>query len=99
MTRYEVTDFVDRKKPGQAVIEAFFTAKGDDVYAIIPGWPGRQFVLKDAAAGPGMSVAMLGGGGLKWSCHGRQHRDRDAGYSGRLGQDQYAYTIRLHGLR
>src|SRR5690606_2253712 len=40
--RYEVTDYVDRKKPGQAVIEAFFTSKGKDVYAIVPGWPERK---------------------------------------------------------
>ncbi|MEO8659809.1 MAG: alpha-L-fucosidase, partial [Bryobacteraceae bacterium] len=60
MTRYEVTDYVDRKKPGQAVIEAFFTAKGKDVYAIVPGWPGRQLVLKDVSAPAGMKVSLLG---------------------------------------
>ena len=46
MTRYEVTDYVERKNPGQAVIEAFFTSKGNDLYAIVPGVPGERFVLK-----------------------------------------------------
>jgi len=32
---------------GKARIEAFFTAKGDDVYAILPRWPGRRFTIKD----------------------------------------------------
>jgi alpha-L-fucosidase len=60
MTRYEVTDYVERKKPGQAVIEAFFTAKGDDLYAIVPGVPSERFVLKNATAKTGASVELLG---------------------------------------
>ena len=99
MTRYEVTDFVDRKKPGQAVIEAFFTAKGDDVFAVIPGWPGKQFVLKDASAGPGMSVAMLGGGGLKWSATGGNIVIEMPDLPADSAKTQYAYAIRLRGLR
>ncbi len=60
MTRYEVTDYVERKKPGQAVIEAFFTSKGNDLYAIVPGIPGERFVLKNATAEGGASVELLG---------------------------------------
>ena len=60
MTRYEVTDYVERKKPGQAVIEAFFTSKGNDLYAIVPGIPGERFVLKNATAKGGASVELLG---------------------------------------
>ena len=36
------------RAPGKASIEAFFTAKGKDVYAILPRWPGRRFTVKDA---------------------------------------------------
>ena len=60
MTRYEVTDYVERKKPGQAVIEAFFTAKGNDLYAIVPGMPASQFVLKNLASKSNGAVELLG---------------------------------------
>ena len=64
MTHYEVTDFIERKQPGQAVIEAFFTAKGDDVYAIVPGIPRERFILRNAALKPGGTVELLGHGGM-----------------------------------
>ncbi len=99
MTKYEVTDFVDRKKPGQAVIQAFFTAKGDDVYAIVPGWPGKQLVLKDVSAGPGMSAKLLGGGDLKWSVSGKNIVIDMPDLPADSAKTQYAYAIRLHGLR
>ena len=39
-------------------VEAFFTSKGDDVYAILPRWSGRGIVFKDM---PGVkSVTLLG---------------------------------------
>ena len=56
MTRYEVTDFTERKKPGQAVIEAFFTRRGNNVYAILPTWPGTKLVLKNIAAPASLKV-------------------------------------------
>src|SRR5690242_6982665 len=58
MTRYEVTDYIERKKPGQAVIETFFTKKGADVYAIVPGWPGAKLTLRGVKAPAGMQVTM-----------------------------------------
>jgi alpha-L-fucosidase len=39
---YDVMALVDAA-PGKAAVEAFFTAKGRDVYAILPRWPGRTF--------------------------------------------------------
>jgi alpha-L-fucosidase len=99
MTRYEVTDYVDRKKPGQAVIEAFFTAKGDDVYAIVPGWPGKQLVIKDASAGPGMGARMLGGSDLKWSVSGKNIVIDMPDLPADSAKTQYAYAICLRGLR
>src|SRR3954468_18826277 len=72
MTRYEVTDYVDRKKPGQAIIECFSTSKGNDVYAIIPGWPGNRLELRSVSAPAGMKPVLLGasGGTLQWSKSG-----------------------------
>jgi alpha-L-fucosidase len=66
MTRYEVSEFVERKKPGQAIIEAFFTSKADSLYAIVPGAPAGKFVLKNVGAKPGMTVELLGHGPLEW---------------------------------
>jgi alpha-L-fucosidase len=101
MTRYEITDYTDRKKPGQAVIEAFFTAKGDDVYAIIPGWPGRRFTLRNASAGPSFQVTRLGADStpLKWTQakDGIQIEMPEA--SADAAKAQYAHTLRLRGLK
>ena len=42
-TPYDVTKLTEKPAPGKASIDAFFTAKGKDVYAILPRWPGRRF--------------------------------------------------------
>jgi alpha-L-fucosidase len=71
MTRYEVTDYIERKKPGQAVIEAFFTQRGDNVYAIVPGWPGPRLILKNVNPPASIKASLLGStGSLKWSIAG-----------------------------
>ena len=44
--------------PGQAGIEAFFTAKGTDLFAILPRWPGRRFTVKEVTGIK--SVTLLG---------------------------------------
>ncbi|MBI4892684.1 MAG: alpha-L-fucosidase [Acidobacteria bacterium] len=53
---YDVTKLAAKPSGGKAGIEAFFTAKGDDVFAILPRWPGKKFVVKEV---PGMSKATL----------------------------------------
>jgi len=63
MTRYEVTDFVDRKEKGTAVIEAFFTKKADTLYAILPHRPAGEFRLKDVNPSAGTEITILGDGG------------------------------------
>jgi alpha-L-fucosidase len=57
---YDVSTLVARPAPGKAAIEAFFTSKGRTVYAILPRWPGRRFVWKDAAALSPRAVSLLG---------------------------------------
>jgi alpha-L-fucosidase len=57
-TAYDVTKLAEKPSGGKAGIEAFFTAKGEDVYAILPRWPGRTFAVKDV---PGVKgVTLLG---------------------------------------
>ena len=60
---YDVSRLVERPAPGKAAIEAFFTRKGDSVYAILPRWPGRRFVWKDAADLAPRAVSLVGGAG------------------------------------
>lgn len=59
-TAYDVSKLAEKPAPGKASIEAFFTAKGKDVFAILPRWPGRRFTLRDAGALDVKSVALLG---------------------------------------
>jgi alpha-L-fucosidase len=63
---YDVSRLTEKPAPGKAGIEAFFTSKGSDVYAILPRWPGRQFTLKGRFAVEKMkldSVTLLGAPG------------------------------------
>ncbi len=39
---YDVTKLTEKPEPGKAGIEAFFTTKGSDVYAILPHWSGSS---------------------------------------------------------
>jgi alpha-L-fucosidase len=97
MTRYEVTDFIERKKPGQAIIEAFFTAKGDDVYAIVPGLPGDRFVLKNAALKPGGTVELLGHSGTLKTAAGNGGISVELPAAPVLAS-QPAFVLRFRGL-
>jgi len=52
---------------GRAVKQAFFTSKPGILYAITPGWPGKELVLKDITPSKNTVVTMLGvDGDLKW---------------------------------
>jgi alpha-L-fucosidase len=69
-THYDVTALVERPAPGKAGIEAFFTAKGNDVYAVLPRWPGKQFRLTEGGLNP-KTITLLGAAApLKWKTAG-----------------------------
>lgn len=55
---YDVTKLIEKPSGGRASIEAFFTAKGNDIYAIVPHWSGHSLVIKDLTAAK--SVSLLG---------------------------------------
>jgi len=59
-TDYDFAKLIEAPRDGKASIEAFFTAKGDSFYAILPRWPGRHFTLKGYAAAKLGSVSLLG---------------------------------------
>ena len=99
MKRYEVTDYVDRAKSDQAIIDCFFTAKGVDLYAIVPRWPGRQLVVKDVSAPASMKVSMLGApGALKWKAKGKNVIIKMPQPVGDPVKTQWAYVVKLEGL-
>jgi alpha-L-fucosidase len=56
-----VTKLIEKSADGKASIEAFFTTKGNDVYAILPRWSGHRLVIKDVSAAK--SVSLLGSDG------------------------------------
>jgi alpha-L-fucosidase len=60
MTPYDVAKLTEPPAGGKASIDAFFTSKGNSVYAILPCWPGRQFTVKDLDPGRVKSVTLLG---------------------------------------
>jgi len=57
-TAYDVAKLSAKPEPGKAAIEAFFTSKGNDVYAILPRWQSGSFLLKDVTGVK--SVTLLG---------------------------------------
>ncbi len=73
MAEYDITQMVDSPPSGYAHVEAFFTAKHDVVYAILPSWPVGEFILKDAAAAPDAKIALLATHDpIKWRATGKQ---------------------------
>ena len=53
-----MTKLIERSAGGKASIEAFFTSKGDEIYAILPHWSAHNLVVKDMNAAK--SVILLG---------------------------------------
>jgi len=71
-TNYDVTRLTEKPAPGKAGIEAFFTTKGSDLFAIMPRWPGRHFTLKDYDGKAVKSAALLGtNAALKFKVQGK----------------------------
>jgi hypothetical protein len=95
MSRYEFYDMVERKSPSQAVIEAFFTTNDGNLYAILPAWPGKEFVIHDVASAVG--VTLLGTGApLRWQQEGNGIRITMPDFPPHASD---AYTLRVAGAR
>ena len=59
MSEYDITKLVDNPASGYARVEAFFTAKDEAVYVILPRWPENGFTFKDVTASPDVKVTLL----------------------------------------
>jgi hypothetical protein len=58
--KYDIAELTGPPTGDKAVIEAFFTAKGETLYVITPRWPGRQLTVKDIEVSSNTDVTMLG---------------------------------------
>jgi alpha-L-fucosidase len=100
MTRYEVDDYVSKPKPGQAVIQAFFTQKDGAVYAILPGWPGKRFTVHDISMPVNARASLLGyADSLRWKAAGNGIELEMPEMSADAALAQYAYVIKLEGAK
>jgi alpha-L-fucosidase len=71
MGKYEISQMVDAAPPGYAYIEAFFTSKGESIYAILPRRPGSEVLLKDVYIQPHGRITLLAtGASLSWRVTG-----------------------------
>ena len=70
---YYINKMVDTPPPGNAHVEAFFTAKGSTVYAIVPRWPNGELALHDMTASADQAKISLSHPRqeLKWQTRGR----------------------------
>ncbi|MGO8745229.1 MAG: alpha-L-fucosidase [Thermoguttaceae bacterium] len=73
MVKYNLIEQVGQRPKGDiAVKQAFFTKKPSALYAITPGWPGKELVLRDLRLPAEAVVTMLGvPGTLKHRAEGR----------------------------
>lgn len=91
-TPYDVSRYVEKTGDGTASIEAFFTAKGKDVYAILPRWPVGTFVVKHVGQGV-KSVGLMGQDApLKWKA---VPGGIEVTMPERPEQDQIAWVLRI----
>lgn len=61
MVKYDVMDAVKPPSEGKASVEAFFTSKGDDLYAIFPRWPeDGQLTINAVQVSPKTKATLLG---------------------------------------
>jgi alpha-L-fucosidase len=57
---YDFAKLIGPPSDGKASIDVFFTAKGDNFYAILTRWPGQKFALKEYTGAKPKAVSLLG---------------------------------------
>jgi alpha-L-fucosidase len=70
---YDISAMVDTPRAGYARVDAFFTAKDDAIYAMLPRWPENAVVLKGFTAPSDAKVTVLETGDeLQWKASGQE---------------------------
>lgn len=71
MVEYDINTVAGPPSDGRAVIDAFFTRKGETVYAITPRYPAGELTLRDIQTTDATEATLLGRGGtLEWKATG-----------------------------
>jgi alpha-L-fucosidase len=71
MTGYDINKKVHPTEPGMAHVEAFFTAKAENLYVIFSHWTGKTFALKGVKPSSNTTVSLLGySKPIKWKIAG-----------------------------
>jgi alpha-L-fucosidase len=92
MSEYDIKKMIDTPPSGYARVDAFFTAKGKAIYAILPRWPGPRAVLHDMPARGEAKITLLETGEiLKWKHTGPS---LDVTMPAR-GGDREAYVLKI----
>lgn len=96
---YDITKLVDNPPAGYAHVEAFFTAKDDAIYAILPRWREGEISFNNFGAGSGSKVTLLETGDeLKWSTRGRQLVVNVPGLLRAKLPPRQAYVLKMAGV-
>ena len=99
MVKYNLMEQIGQKPKGDmAVKQAFFTKKPGGLYAITPGWPGKEMIVREIRVAPDAVVTMLGvPGALKHKVEGTTLTVEMPD----LGPDQapcrHAFTLKITG--
>jgi alpha-L-fucosidase len=98
--KYDIAELTGPPTGDKAVIEAFFTAKGETLYAITPRWPGRQLTVKDIAVSSSTDVTMLGlAQSLSWDRSGSDVTIEVPPLSVDEVPCKYAYVFRIRHVK
>ena len=97
---YDITQLVDSPPSGFARVDAFFTAKDDAVYAILPRWPEQAIALDGFEAPSGATVTLLETGTpLRWHAEGKRlHIDVPASLRASI-PFRNAYVLKMAGVK
>jgi len=100
MTKYDIADLTGKPTGDKAVIEAFFTTKGDTLYVITPRWPGEKLLVKDVEVAPNATVTMLGvAQPIRWDRSGSDLTIQTPALSIDEVPCQYAYVFKITGVK
>jgi alpha-L-fucosidase len=97
---YDITKMVDDPPSGYARIDALFTAKGDNIYAMLPRWPQGTVSLNGFTGPSDAKVTMLETGDeCHWKASGsRIDIDLPESTRNKLPPRQL-YTVKLTGMK
>lgn len=96
---YLGADFIRKQtvdpEPGWAVKEAFFTQNDDYVFAILPKWPSKKFIIKDLNASSEI-ILMANNTACTWKNLGDNLEVEMPGYDPNLPlENNYAYVLKI----